>query len=618
MASSDTPQAGFSHGAQVISAFAKELPETPGVYRMLDKHDNILYVGKAKRLKRRVLNYTHLDRLPMRLRRMVAETVQLEVVNTHTEVEALLLESNLIKTLKPRYNILLRDDKSFPYLYLDDTHDFPRLDKHRGAKDERGTYYGPFASTGAVNRTIAILQKAFLLRNCSDREFSDRKRPCLQYHIKRCTAPCVGHVSQEEYAQQTRDLKPFLEGKSADVRQRLQAEMVTASDAQDYERAVVFRDRIHAISLLQSKQDINVENIQDADVIACVQDAGQSCIQVFFFRGGQNFGNRSYFPKHEVDTGCAELLNVFLTQFYHNKPIPKQIFVNEAVEDQALVVQALSELANISVQVSVPQRGDRKRVTEFAVQNARTALQRHVSLQIKDKNALESLVSLFDVDQPFERIEVYDNSHTGGTNMVGAMIVATPEGFQKASYRKFNIKYAAASDDYGMMREVMERRFRNVDVTDESFPDLLLIDGGKGQLRAVHETLAELGLSDALCVVAISKGPDRNAGREEFHMVGRTAFSLPLNDPTLHYLQRIRDESHRFVIGSHRVRRKNNAIKSSLDTIEGVGPKKKKALLHHFGSAKAVENAGIKDLKLVDGISSKIAEKIYYSFHEDT
>ncbi len=626
MTSRHTTQPSLPQGVRHVLDCAQHLPDTPGVYRMLDRHDTVLYVGKAKRLKRRVLSYTKIEALPLRLKRMVSETVQLEVVNTHTEVEALLLESNLIKRLKPRYNILLRDDKTFPHLYLDDHHDFPRLDKHRGAQKETGTYYGPFASIGAVNRTMAILQKAFLLRNCSDREFAQRTRPCLQYHIKRCTAPCMGYVSQEGYADQINDLKPFLEGKSTEVKQRLQAEMVKASEAQDYERAALFRDRIQAISLLQSKQDINIETIKDADVVACVQGQGRhkgrSCVQIFFFRGGQNFGNRSYFPKHGDDVKSSEILSVFLAQFYTSKPIPKQIFLNQTLADQELLSSALSTCANTKIEISVPQRGDKKNVIAFAEENARKALQRHCALQDKDEHALDSLVTLFDLDQIPERIEIYDNSHTGGTNMVGAMVVATPEGFQKSSYRQFNIRQASASDDYGMMREVIARRFKNASVTntsvmEEQFPDLLLIDGGQGQLSAVQKILSELGLFENMCVVAISKGPDRYAGREEFHRNGHRSFTLPVNDSTLHYLQRLRDEAHRFAIGVHRNKRKKKAVISALDSIEGIGAKKKKSLLHHFGTVKAIENAGIEDLKCVEGVSTRLATKIYDYFHED-
>ncbi len=615
-------ESSLAGGVDYILEFAKNLPDTPGVYRMLDHHENVLYVGKAKRLKRRVLNYTKIDRLPVRLQRMVSETVQLEVVNTHTEVEALLLESNLIKKLKPRYNILLRDDKSFPYLYLDTEHDFPRLDKFRGKRDGKGMYYGPFASTGAVNRTIATLQKAFLLRNCSDNDFATRSRPCLQYHIKRCSAPCVGHVSRDEYAQQTQDLQPFLEGKSTDVKEKLQEKMDNASDKQEYEKAAAYRDRITAISLIQSQQDINVEGVKDADVIACVvndelNEKRQACVQIFFFRGGQNLGNKSYYPVHGIEDTEAAILKGFTTQFYLNKPVPSQVLLSHEIDEVSILEEALSSVSNHKVEILNPQRGKRKSIVEFAINNAVSALNRHMSTKVKHETTLKSLVDLFDLDDTPKRVEIYDNSHISGTNMVGGMVVFTPDGFQKSSYRKFNIKKAQASDDYGMMREVMERRFRNVRPEDEAFPDILLIDGGKGQLSVVHEVLSEMGVFNHLCVVAISKGPDRNAGREEFHIHGRKSISLPIDSSVLYALQNLRDEAHRFAVDSHKLRRHKKAIKSSLDEIDGIGPKKKKALLHYFGSVDAIKNAAINDIKNVDGISSKIAEKIYYSFHGD-
>ena len=615
----DSKDTGYAiqSGVGVISAFVKTLPDTPGVYRMFNAQGQVLYVGKAKRLKRRVTNYTHVDKLPMRLKRMVAETTQLEVVNTHTEVEALLLESNLIKKLKPRYNILLRDDKSFPYLYLDTAHDFPRLDKHRGSRSGKGVYYGPFASGGAVRKTITALQKTFLLRNCSDNDFAQRSRPCLQYHIKRCTAPCVGYVSKEEYADQISDLKPFLDGNSDAVKHKFQTAMQLASDKQDYEKAAVLRDRIRALSELQTQQDINVDGIGDADVIACAQDNGMSCVQVFFFRGGQNFGNKSYFPRHTSEEPICDILGSFLAQFYENKPVPRKVYISDNVTDEELLEEAFSVRAGVKVDILVPQRGVGRRIIDFAMINAKQALQRRITTQLKDREHIETLQKLFRMKQFPERIEVYDNSHISGTNMIGAMVVSTPEGFQKSSYRKFNIREADASDDYGMMREVMERRFRNVTPSDESFPNLLLIDGGRGQLSVVNDVLKAIGVYGHLTVVAISKGPDRNAGREEFHIEGRSSFDMPVNDPTLHYLQVLRDEAHRFAIGSHRSKRGKAALVSSLDSIDGIGAQKKKALLHYFGSVQAVKDAGIEDLKNVSGISSKIAEKIYYSFHED-
>lgn len=616
MRENETNDGFLSRGRNVILSVVKDLPDTPGVYRMLDDKKNVLYVGKAKRLKRRVMNYTQVDRLPMRLKRMVSDVVTMEIVHTHTEVEALLLESNLIKKLRPRYNILLRDDKSFPYLFLDERHDFPRLSKYRGKRDDKkGAFYGPFASAGAVNETIDTLQKAFLLRNCSDYDFSTRTRPCLQYHIKKCTAPCVKMVSKNEYRAQISDLKPFLEGKSGDVKDRLNAEMIHASKMQDFEKAALLRDRVKALTSLQSQQDINIDGVGDVDVVVCAQDGHYVCVQVFFFRAGQNFGNRSYFPQHTDGATSAEVLSAFLGQFYQDKPVPKQVLLNAALEDEGLLADALSKNAGYGVSITRPQKGDKRKIVMFAYDNAFQALGRHIKEAMRDGDALQALVPLFGVAEVPNRIEIYDNSHTGGTNMVGGMVVASSDGFQKHAYRKFNIKHAEASDDYGMMREVMERRFHNIDCTDASFPDVLLIDGGKGQLSAVREVLVSLGLFDHLCVVAISKGPDRNAGREEFHMDGREVFTLPHNNSTLHYLQRLRDEAHRFAISSHRVRRKNSMTKSGLDLVSGVGAKKKKALLHYFGSLKEIQNAGVVDLKKVDGISNVIAQTIYDTFH---
>jgi excinuclease ABC subunit C len=616
MRENETNDGFLGRGRNVILSVVKDLPDTPGVYRMLDDKKNVLYVGKAKRLKRRVMNYTQVDRLPMRLKRMVSDVVTMEIVHTHTEVEALLLESNLIKKLRPRYNILLRDDKSFPYLFLDERHDFPRLSKYRGKRDDKkGAFYGPFASAGAVNETIDTLQKAFLLRNCSDYDFSTRTRPCLQFHIKKCTAPCINMVSKNEYRAQISDLKPFLEGKSGDVKDRLNAEMMHASKMQDFEKAALLRDRVKALTSLQSRQDINIEGVGDVDVVVCAQDGHYVCVQVFFFRAGQNFGNRSYFPQHTDGATSAEVLSAFLGQFYQDKPVPKQVLLNATLEDEGLLADALSKNAGYGVSITTPQKGDKRKIVIFAYDNACQALGRYIKESMRDGDALQALVPLFCVVDVPNRIEVYDNSHTGGTNMVGGMVVASPDGFQKHAYRKFNIKHADASDDYGMMREVIERRFHNVDCTDSNFPDVLLIDGGKGQLSAVREVLVSLGIFDHLCVVAISKGPDRNAGREEFHMDGREVFTLPHNNSTLHYLQKLRDEAHRFAISSHRVRRKNSMTKSGLDLVSGVGSKKKKALLHYFGSLKEIQNAGVEDLKKVDGISNVIAQTIYDTFH---
>lgn len=609
-------------GAQIIRDFANNLPVTPGVYRMLAENDDVLYVGKAKALKKRVMSYANVNKLPSRLQRMVAYTVAMEVVHTHTEVEALLLESNLIKKLKPRYNILLRDDKSFPYILVTGDHDYAQITKHRGARKAKGEYFGPFASAGAVNRTIDTLQRAFKLRNCSDSVFANRKRPCLQYHIKRCTAPCVDMVGKEEYAEQVDQARRFLNGESAAVQEHFAQKMEQASQNEDFEKAAEFRDQIKALTSVQTQQDINLEGIGDVDVVSLAQTEGRSCVQVFFFRGGQNFGNWSYFPRHNADDIAEDIMSIFISQFYNSKPVPKQVFVSHNPTDKELLEEALSVRRDgLKIEISKPARGKRKRLMEFVSRNAEDALKRNISERASESRHLKAVAELFDLDSPPKRIEVYDNSHISGTNMVAGMVVAGEEGFIKNAYRKFNIRDAAAADDYGMMREVMERRFglalkEGVQPDDESWPDLLLIDGGKGQLSAVKETLEELGVYDKLAVVAIAKGEDRNAGREEFFIDGKPSFKLPVNDSTLHYLQRLRDEVHRFAIGAHRTRRKNDISKSPLDQIEGIGAKRKKALLQYFGSAKAVAGAGVQDLMQVEGISKAKAQDIYDFFNE--
>lgn len=613
----------LARGAALIRRLANTLPDTPGVYRMLDKDGGALYVGKARALKRRVMSYANSDRLPVRLKRMVAETQDMMFVHTHTEVEALLLESNLIKKLKPRYNVLMRDDKSFPYILITGDHDFPMVVKHRGAQKRKGTYFGPFASGMAVNRTIQTLQKAFMLRNCSDSVFAGRTRPCLQYHIKRCTAPCVDYVSREAYAAQVDEAKAFLAGKSREIQERFARAMQEASAARDYEMAARYRDRIRALTAIQAQQDINIKNLGDADVIGLYKEGGKSCIQVFFFRGGQNFGNRAYFPRHVAEDEDSDILGAFIAQFYENKPIPRQVIVSHALKERKLLEEAFASRKNVphKVDIIVPSRGVRRRLVDFVINNARDALSREGLKLAGERELLERVAELFGLDGIPERIEVYDNSHIGGTDMVGAMIVAGPEGFRRNAYRKFNIRVADEADDYGMMREVMSRRFGRA-LKEENgpgagdWPDLVLIDGGKGQLSAVTEALADLGMGGSVTVVAIAKGPDRNAGREKFFMQGRAMFRLPENDPALHYLQRLRDEAHRFAIGAHRARRAKNITSSPLDEVPGIGAKRKKALLAHFGSAEEVARAGIKDLQMVTGISKSVAEKVYYYFHE--
>jgi len=612
----------LSRGAQIIADYVKQLPATPGVYRMISENAEVLYVGKAKALKKRVVSYTHVDKLPIRLQRMVSQTATMEFVHTHTEVEALLLESNLIKKLKPRYNILLRDDKSFPYILITGDHDFAQVKKHRGARKPKGEYFGPFASAGAVNHTIQVLQRAFKLRNCSDSVFSNRKRPCLQYHIKRCTAPCVDKVSKTDYAEQVEQARQFLSGESRAIQEYFGKLMQKASDAEDFERAAEFRDRIKAMAAVQARQDINVEGLGDTDILALTQKDGQSCIQVFFFRGGQNFGNRAYFPRHDKAEERETIISVFMAQFYENKPMPKTILVNVMPSEKDLLEQAFAlKKDGAKVTISKPARGQRVRLIEFVEKNARDSLTRRITARASEKKHLKEVAKLFGLPKSPKRIEVYDNSHISGTNQVGAMVVAGEEGFQKNAYRKFNIKTAEKADDYGMMREVMTRRFgralkEKVSKNSDDWPDLLLIDGGKGQLSAVTEVLKDLGIYDDVTVVGIAKGVDRNAGREHFFMNDRASFTLPVNDPTMHYLQRLRDEVHRFAIGAHRTRRKNDISKSPLDSIPGIGAKRKRSLLLYFGSAKDVAAAGIEDLRNVDGVSLAMAETIYNFFNE--
>lgn len=615
----------LERGAALIRDYAKRLPAKPGVYRMIDAKGDVLYVGKARALKKRVITYSMVAKLPNRLKRMVSETTSMEFITTNSEVEALLLESNLIKKLQPRFNILLRDDKSFPYILLTGDHDFPQVKKHRGSRDPSGEYFGPFANAGAVNHTIDMLQRIFRLRNCTDSYFAARKRPCLQYHIKRCTAPCVGRISKEEYAQSVVQARDFLTGKSRALQEDFRQKMEAASDNMDYELAADYRDKIKALAAIQVHQDINIEGLQDADVIYLHQREGKTCIQAFFFRGGQNFGNRAYFPRHDSDVTVQTIMANFLAQFYESKPVPPDIMVNIMPAERALIEEALSQKGKGSgitrrVVISVPVRGQRKRLLEFVEKNAQQALERHLLERKSESQLLDGVAKLFGMEVPPERIEVYDNSHISGTNMVGGMVVAGPEGFRKNAYRKFNIRTADAADDYGMMREVMTRRFgraikEEIDREGEDWPDILLIDGGLGQFNAVKEVLTEMGVWDDLTVVAISKGPDRNAGREQFFMEGRTPFRLPENDAVLHYLQRLRDEVHRYAIGAHRTRRKMDISKNPLDDIAGIGPARKRALLHYFGSAKAIKSAGVEDLLKVEGISRAQAEKIFAYFN---
>jgi len=617
---------GIANGVAVLRTALRNVPGSPGVYRMLDRKGDALYVGKARNLKARVQNYTHPLGLSNRLRRMVAETASLEIVVTHTEAEALLLECNMIKRLMPRFNVLLRDDKSFPFIHLTADPDFPQLTKFRGARDKGGAYFGPFASAGAVNRTLITLQKAFLLRSCSDNIFNNRTRPCLLFQIKRCSAPCVGRIGRDDYAGLMEQAHSFLTGRSGDVQQRLAGEMERAAEVLDFEAAALIRDRIRALSLVQGHQDIHVAGISDADVIAAHQAGGQTCVQVFFFRGGQNWGNRAYFPRHDPQLGVEEVLTSFVGQFYDARPKPPLILLSHALVDQELVAEALS-LGGPRVSLAVPQRGDKKRLVDRILATAREALGRRLAESTSQRQLLEGVATALGLPEPPKRIEVYDNSHIQGSNAVGAMIVAGPEGLVKNAYRKFNIRAVrepgeAGGDDYAMMQEVLRRRFARAlkeDPERESgaWPDLVLLDGGQGQLSAAQATLAELGIAD-VPLAAIAKGPDRNAGRERFFLPGRPPFSLEPRDPVLYFLQRLRDEAHRFAIGTHRTRRAMAIGTSPLDEIAGVGARRKQALLRQFGSARAVARAGLGEIERVPGISKTVAKKVYDHFHGDS
>jgi excinuclease ABC subunit C len=624
----ETAAASFADGARLIRDKLKTMPGSPGVYRMLGVRGKVLYVGKARNLKKRVATYANAARLPVRLQRMVAETREMEIVTTHTEVEALLLEANLIKTLKPHYNILLRDDKSFADILIAADHDFSQLIKHRGARKRPGKYYGPFASTGAVNRTITALQRAFLLRNCSDSIFASRTRPCLQYQIKRCSAPCVGRIDAADYGALVRQAHEFLVGRSHAVQEELARQMQDASDELEFERAGAIRDRIAALTMVQSHQDINPMGIGNADVIALAQEGGQSCIQIFFFRDGRNHGNRAYYPSHDRKAEPDEIMAAFIGQFYDGRSAPRLVLTNIDPVERDLLAEALSIKAEHKVEVRTPMRGAFRKPVEHALSNARQALARRMSESASQRRLLEGLATALGLESAPERIEVYDNSHIQGSNAVGAMIVAGPEGLIKGAYRKFNIRTvggpegeAAAGDDYAMMREVFSRRFARAlkedpDREDGSWPDLVVIDGGQGQLTAVCEALGELGIDDVE-LVAIAKGPDRDAGRERFFRPDRPSFMMEPRDPVLYFLQRLRDESHRFAIGAHRTRRTKGIAASPLDEIPGIGAARKRALLRHFGSGRAVGQAGLSDLEAVNGISSAVARKIYGHFHDD-
>jgi excinuclease ABC subunit C len=637
----EQPPGTLAAGRAAILRAVKHAPSRPGVYRMIDVQGEVLYVGKAKNIKKRVTAYTRPTGHDSRIVRMISGTATMEFVTTKTETEALLLEANLIKRLRPRFNVLLRDDKSFPFILITSDHWAPQILKHRGARSRAGHYYGPFANAGAVNRTINALQRAFLLRSCSDSFFEARSRPCLLYQIKRCSAPCTQEIDFAGYGELVREANDFLSGRSRLVQKEMATEMDTASTALDFERAAVYRDRLAALSAITSHQGINPRTLEEADVFAVHQAGGYTCVEVFFFRTGQNWGNRAYFPKADRALSAGEVLSAFLAQFYDDKPPPKLVLASHAFEERALLATALSTKSGRKVEVAVPQRGERKELVQHALANAREALARKLADTSSQQKLLKALTETFALARSPRRIEVYDNSHIAGSNPVGAMVVAGPEGFRKNQYRKFNIRSQdlKPGDDYGMLREVLQRRFKRLleenprltadaalaavltgepDEGDEQpWPDLVLIDGGQGQLTAAAETLAAMGVTD-VPLVAIAKGPDRDAGRETFFMAGRSPFKLPPRDPLLYFIERLRDEAHRFAIGSHRTRRKKDIREAGLQEIPGIGPTRKRALLHHFGTLKAIERASLPDLALVPGINAETARKIYEFFHEHT
>ena len=609
-------------GPEVIQGYLKTLDGSPGVYRMLDVESRVLYVGKARNLRARVSNYARLTGHSPRIARMISMTASMMFLTTKTETEALLLEQNLIKQLKPKFNVILRDDKSFPNILVSQETDFPQIKKHRGAKKEKGAYYGPFASAGAVNRTLNQLQKVFLLRNCSDAMFDSRTRPCLLYQIKRCSAPCVGKISGEDYATSVKDAERFLQGKSTDVQAKLAEQMSAASEAMEFERAAALRDRIRAMTSVQTAQGINPRGVTEADIVALYMDAGQACVQVFFIRAGQNWGNRDFYPRVGPDVDAAEALEAFLGQFYDTKEPPRQLILSNEIENPDLMAEALSGKLGRKVELLVPQRGEKAELVDSALRNARESLARKMAETATQAKLLRGIAEAFELDAPPARVEVYDNSHIQGTNAVGAMIVAGPEGFVKSQYRKFNIKGEdlTPGDDFGMMKEVLTRRFKRLlkedpERKDGLWPDLLLIDGGAGQVSAVAEIMSEHGVDD-IPMVGVAKGVDRDAGKEEFYRPNQRPFALRHNDPVLYFVQRLRDEAHRFAIGTHRAKRAKAVGATPLDDVPGVGAARKRALLAHFGSAKAVSRANLVDLKAVDGVSEALAEKIYAFFHE--
>lgn len=617
-----SPRKDGLRGYQIIHGYLRSLDNSPGVYRMLGEQGEVLYVGKARNLVKRVSSYAKQTGHTARIGRMISATTSMMFLTTRTETEALLLEQNLIKQLKPKYNVLLRDDKSFPNIVVTKVHDFPMVKKHRGRRSEVGSYFGPFASAGAVNRTLNQLQKIFLLRNCTDSMFASRTRPCLQYQIARCSGPCVGHISKQDYARSVADAESFLKGKTTSIQNKLATEMADASKAMEFERAASLRDRIRALTQVQSTQGVNPRIVEQADVIALHMSGGQACVQVFFIRAHQNWGNRAYFPNTGTGAEAAEVLEAFVGQFYTTKQPPKQVLLSHDIENDDLMQELLTEKLGKKVEVLVPQRGEKFELIANAMRNARESLARKMADSATQKKLLAGLAEAFDLDSPPKRIEIYDNSHIQGAHAVGAMVVSGSEGFEKSSYRKFNIKGVdlVPGDDFGMMKEVLNRRFKRLlkedpDRASGLWPDLLLIDGGAGQISAVAEILQELGVDD-VPFIGVAKGVDRDAGKEEFHRPQRRPFALRRNDPVLYFIQRLRDEAHRFAIGTHRAKRAKAFTATPLDEVPGVGAMRKRALLAHFGSAKAVSRAGLQDLCSVEGVSDTLARSIYDFFHD--
>ena len=615
-------------GVEVIEGIVKTLSNHPGVYRMLNQKGEVLYVGKARNLRKRVASYTRVTGHAGRITRMITQTANLEIIITQTEAEALLLEANLIKRFRPRYNVVLRDDKSHPYILLPSDHSWPRLVKHRGSRSRKGEYFGPFASAGAVNRTLNALQRAFPLRTCSDSVFAGRTRPCLQYQIKRCVAPCVNYVSAADYSQMVEETRQFLSGESDKVGKELAERMQAAGQELEFETAAILRDRIHALTYIQSHQGINVRSIRNADVVAAEQQGGQTCVQVFFFRGGSNFGNRAYFLSHHKSLEIGEVLSSFITQFYESREAPNLILLSHRLSQSAVIEEALTLRAEGRVKVSVPVRGQKRDLVSGAVYNARAALGRRLAESASQRKLLEGLAAVTGLEAPPKRVEIYDNSHISGTNAVGAMIVAGPEGFRKAAYRKFNIRITpnpqnrmevGAGDDYGMMRQVLLRRFTRLLREDpnqdhQSWPDLVLLDGGPGQVSSALEVFADLGIT-GVAIAGLAKGPQRHAGRERLYFSDKRTVMLPPNDPVMYFLQRLRDEAHRFAIGGHRIRRAKEVRHSELDEIVGIGVQRKRALLNRFGSVRAVADAGVQDLQEVAGVNRMVAQRVYDFFH---